>query len=83
MSVGGGNSDDIKASVNEGPDMAKDALTVEFTESVTSCGDRRSAEQAELGVTGWLELRLPFLRDLLHIAHGDQTVKSILVIHDK
>ena len=83
MAVGGGNRDDVEPALNERTGMTKDALPVEFAEGVAGSGDRRAADQTELGVTRGFELGLPLLGDLLHIAHGDEAVEAVFVVDDE
>ena len=43
--------------------------------------NRRAADEAELRVARGLELRLAFLRDALDVAHRDEAVQMVVVIH--
>ena len=43
--------------------------------------DRRAADQPEMRVARRLELRVPLLRDALDVAHREQAVQLVLVVH--
>ena len=62
-------------------DVGEDALAVQFAKRVARGRDRRAADQAEMRVARRLELRVPLLRDALHVAHREQPVQPVLVVH--
>ena len=80
VTMGGGDRHHVEASVDESPDMTEDAIAIKFAEGIAGGGDGGAADETELRITGRLELGLALLGDLLHIAHGDEAVETILVV---
>ena len=63
------------------PTWLQDAFAVQFAKGVARGGHRRAAEQAEMRVARRLELRVALLRDALDVAHREQPVQAVLVVH--
>ena len=63
--------------------MAQNSFAIQAAKGVARRTHGRPADQPELGVACGLELRLALLRDALHIAHRDQPVQMIVVVHDE
>ena len=79
--VRGRNRHHVQAALHQRPDVGQDALAIQLPERVACRRNRRAAEQAEVRVACRLELCVPLLRDALDIAHGEQPVQPILVVH--
>ena len=56
VAMGGRDGHHVQTAFNQSADMGQDSLPVQFAESVAGGGDRRAADQAEMGVAGGLEL---------------------------
>ena len=83
MAVRGGNGDDVHAAFHQSADVRQDAFAIQFAEGIARGGNGRAADQTEIGVARRLELRVAFLGDALDVAHREQPVQPVLVIHDQ
>ena len=81
--VRGGNGDHVHAAFHEFADVCDDAIAVEFAEHVARGGDCRAADEPELGIARRLELSLLLLRDALHVAHREEAVQLVVIVHDE
>jgi hypothetical protein len=61
--------------------VVQNAFAVQFAKGVARGRNRRAADEAEVRVARRLELRLALLRDALHVAHRDEAVQMVLVVH--
>ena len=81
VAVRGGDGDDVHAAFHEPADVVEDAVAIQFAERVARGGDGRAADEPELGVARRLELRAALLRDALDVAHREQAVQMVVVVH--
>ena len=81
VAVRGGNRHHIHAAFHQPADVRENPLAVQFAKGVARGAHRRAADQAELRVARGLELRLAFLRDALDVAHRDEAVQMVVVVH--
>ena len=81
VAVRGRDRHHIHAAFDERPDVVENAVAVQFAERVARGRDRRAADEVEMGVAGRLELRVAFLRDALDVAHGDESLQLVVVVH--
>ena len=81
VAVRGRDRHHVQAALHQPADVGEDALAVQLAERVPRRRHRRAADQPEMRVARRLELRVPLLRDALHVAHREQPVQPVLVVH--
>ncbi len=81
VAVRGGNGDDVHAAFHERADVVQNPFAIQFAERIARGRNRRAADEMMMRVARGLELRLAFLRDALHVAHGDESVQMVVVVH--
>ena len=83
MAVSSGDGNNIDATLHKSPDMIENPFPVELSKCVASCGNSSTADQTKLGIPRGFELSLALLRDFFHIAHRDESMQAIVIVHHK
>ena len=81
MAVGRRDRHRIQPALHQPADVRENPLAIQLSERVPCRRHRRPADQPVMRVARRLELRFPLLRDPFHVAHRDQPLQPVLIVH--